>query len=78
MNSRSVAYQALPPNKTAGMVRNSWLMWVDVFIIQLLVPITFVFINLVLRMNLFRFVYIENYQRRTLAPIRYAAIASFI
>jgi hypothetical protein len=27
-------------------------------------------INLVISMNLFRFVYFENYQRRSLAPIR--------
>ena len=27
-------------------------------------------INLVISVNLFRFVYIENYQRRNLAPIR--------
>jgi exosortase/archaeosortase len=26
--------------------------------------------NLVISMNLFRFVYIENYQRRSLAPFR--------
>jgi hypothetical protein len=31
---------------------------------------------MVISMNLFRFVYIENYQRRSLAPVRYAARAA--
>jgi hypothetical protein len=32
--------------------------------------------NLVISMNVFRFVYIENYQRRSLAPVRYVAQAA--
>ena len=32
-------------------------------------------INLVISVNLFRWVHYENYQRRSLAPIRYAARA---
>jgi hypothetical protein len=48
----------------------AWLVVGLVFIIQFIVPITFVFINLVISMNLFRFVYIETYQRRSLAPVR--------
>ena len=36
-----------------------------VFIVQFLVPITMMLINLVVSMNLFRFVYFENYQRRS-------------
>jgi hypothetical protein len=50
-------------------VKHGW-WWVEVFIIQFLVPITLMLINLVISMNLFRFVHIETYQRRSLAPIR--------
>jgi hypothetical protein len=31
---------------------------------------TFIFINLVISMNLFRFQQLENYQRLSLAPVR--------
>jgi hypothetical protein len=58
-------------------VQNSWLTclpagrwWVDVFIIQFLVPITLMRINMVISVNLFRWLQYESYQRRSLAPVR--------
>jgi hypothetical protein len=42
--------------------------WVFVFIIQFIVPMTLVFINLVISMNSFRLVHIESYQRRSPIP----------
>jgi hypothetical protein len=38
--------------------------WVEIFIIQFLVPITLILINLVISMNLFCWLHYENYQRR--------------
>ena len=65
----------LPPNQALKLTEWAWVQfkWLRVgfvFIIQLLVPITMILINLVISMNLFRWVHYESYQRRSLTAVR--------
>jgi hypothetical protein len=44
--------------------------WVGVFIINFLVPRWLSKFNLIISMNSFRWLHHDNYQRRSLAPVR--------
>jgi hypothetical protein len=63
------------PNQQFKLTVASWVQFtlrvvVFVFTIQFLVPITMILINLVIGMNLFRWVHYESYQRRSLTAVR--------
>jgi hypothetical protein len=67
----------MAPSALTDMRDERWylthgLWWVSVFIIRFFVIHNICEINFVLRMNLFRLVHFENYQRGSLAAIRYA------
>jgi hypothetical protein len=65
----------LLPNQQFKLTVASWVQFtlrvvVFVFTIQFLVPIIMILINLVIGMNLFRWVHYESYQRRSLTAVR--------